>query len=282
VIGVPLPLEKFFARSRHCPPSPPFRPLVRELSLAICTTTRAKNRAASFLMQARNSSGGFAKGRGYPSQHGTMLAFVATDAAIAPSLLQKTLQDVTQRTFNAISVDGDTSTNDTLWFSPTAKPAFFYQARTSAHRAFTAALRKFAVRSRCKSWLTAKARSASSKSKCATRKTKRRTPHRGNDRHISARQNGLRRRRPQLGPHLRRRRTLRRFLRHVARGYQDAGIPVLRRPAARFQRARRSNRLLSNTSPGCGSDAGKAMARYWTSTSPRVRPHQCSYRPRRS
>src|SRR5258706_186209 len=65
----------------------------------------------------------------------------ATDAAIAPSLLQKTLHDVTGRTFNAISVDGDTSTNDTLLVLANGEagaPAI--KAGTSAHRAFTAAL----------------------------------------------------------------------------------------------------------------------------------------------
>src|SRR6266849_283872 len=67
----------------------------------------------------------------------TMLAFVATDAAIAPSLLQKTLNDVTRRTFNAISVDGDTSTNDTLLVLANGEagaPAI--KAGTRAHRAF--------------------------------------------------------------------------------------------------------------------------------------------------
>jgi glutamate N-acetyltransferase/amino-acid N-acetyltransferase len=71
----------------------------------------------------------------------TMLAFVATDAAIAPSLLQKTLQGVTGRTFNAISVDGDTSTNDTLVVLANGEAGVpSIKARTSAHRAFTAAL----------------------------------------------------------------------------------------------------------------------------------------------
>ncbi len=71
----------------------------------------------------------------------TMLAFVATDAAIAPSLLQKTLHDVTGRTFNAISVDGDTSTNDTLLVLANGEAgAPSIKAGTSAHRAFTAAL----------------------------------------------------------------------------------------------------------------------------------------------
>jgi glutamate N-acetyltransferase/amino-acid N-acetyltransferase len=42
-----------------------------------------------------------------------MLAFVTTDAAVAQPLLQRALNEVCDETFNAISVDGDTSTNDT-------------------------------------------------------------------------------------------------------------------------------------------------------------------------
>lgn len=57
--------------------------------------------------------GGIAKGSGmiHPNM-ATMLAFIATDVAIEPGLLQKTLREVTDRTFNMITVDGDTSTND--------------------------------------------------------------------------------------------------------------------------------------------------------------------------
>ncbi len=44
----------------------------------------------------------------------TMLAFIATDAAIAPVLLDRALRASVQRTFNSITVDGDTSTNDTV------------------------------------------------------------------------------------------------------------------------------------------------------------------------
>ncbi len=43
---------------------------------------------------------------------GTMLAFITTDAAIEPDMLQLALKDVTDQTFNCITVDGDTSTND--------------------------------------------------------------------------------------------------------------------------------------------------------------------------
>ena len=44
----------------------------------------------------------------------TMLGFVTTDAAIGPTLLQQLLREVTDATFNMITVDGDTSTNDML------------------------------------------------------------------------------------------------------------------------------------------------------------------------
>src|ERR1700687_6150535 len=145
VIGVPLPLEKILRAlpviARHRRPS---ARSFAELSLAICTTdTRPKTAASSFKMSGKRIHFvGCAKGAGmiHPNM-ATMLAFVATDAAIAPSLLQKTLQDVTGRTFNAISVDGDTSTNDALVVLANGEAgAPSIKAGTSAHRAFTAAL----------------------------------------------------------------------------------------------------------------------------------------------
>lgn len=57
--------------------------------------------------------GGIAKGSGmiHPNM-GTMLAFITTDAAITPDILHEALSECTRKTFNRISVDGDTSTND--------------------------------------------------------------------------------------------------------------------------------------------------------------------------
>ena len=59
--------------------------------------------------------GGIAKGSGmiHPNM-ATMLCFVTTDCAISAELLQKAVSAAADRTFNMISVDGDTSTNDTL------------------------------------------------------------------------------------------------------------------------------------------------------------------------
>jgi glutamate N-acetyltransferase/amino-acid N-acetyltransferase len=145
VIGVPLPAEKILrALPKLTRNGRPSARSFAELSLAICTTdTRPKTASASFRMAGKRIHlVGCAKGAGmiHPNM-ATTLAFVVTDAAIAPGLLQKTLREVTSRTFNAISVDGDTSTNDTLLvLANGAADAPSIRAGSKAHRAFTAAL----------------------------------------------------------------------------------------------------------------------------------------------
>ncbi|MGZ8374072.1 MAG: bifunctional glutamate N-acetyltransferase/amino-acid acetyltransferase ArgJ [Nitrospira sp.] len=59
--------------------------------------------------------GGMAKGSGmiHPNM-ATMLAYLTTDAAITPAALQQVLRSATNQSFNCITVDGDTSTNDTV------------------------------------------------------------------------------------------------------------------------------------------------------------------------
>lgn len=59
--------------------------------------------------------GGMAKGSGmiHPNM-ATMLAYLTTDAAIAPEALQSALKSAVNQSFNSITVDGDTSTNDTV------------------------------------------------------------------------------------------------------------------------------------------------------------------------
>ena len=58
---------------------------------------------------------GIAKGSGMIAPDmATMLSFIATDAKIAQPILQALLSELTQTTFNAITVDSDTSTSDTL------------------------------------------------------------------------------------------------------------------------------------------------------------------------
>ncbi len=82
---------------------------------AIMTTdTALKELAVSFKIDGRECRlGGIAKGSGmiHPNM-ATMLAFLTTDVAITPQMLQKALSADVTDSFNMISIDGDTSTND--------------------------------------------------------------------------------------------------------------------------------------------------------------------------
>ena len=80
------------------------------------TDTYPKECAYAFSLEGVECHiGAIAKGSGmiHPNM-ATMLAFITTDVAIAPALLQKAVSEVVDDTFNMVSVDGDTSTNDML------------------------------------------------------------------------------------------------------------------------------------------------------------------------
>ncbi|MBQ3866722.1 MAG: bifunctional glutamate N-acetyltransferase/amino-acid acetyltransferase ArgJ [Clostridia bacterium] len=84
---------------------------------AIMTTDTVKKEiAVSFTLGGKTCRlGGIAKGSGmiHPDL-ATMLVFLTTDAAVSPAMLQKALSEDVVKTFNMVSVDGDTSTNDTV------------------------------------------------------------------------------------------------------------------------------------------------------------------------
>ena len=86
-----------------------------EAAEAIMTTdTKMKEIAVSFdIGGVTCRMGGIAKGSGmiHPNM-ATMLVFLTTDCAIAPEMLKKALSEDVKHTFNMVSVDGDTSTND--------------------------------------------------------------------------------------------------------------------------------------------------------------------------
>ncbi len=118
VIGNQIPVDKLLAG-------------VEKLAAARADTQEAGTLAAEAIMTTDTVSkqaavqielggrivtvGGMCKGSGmiHPNMC-TMLAFVTTDAAISKELLQEALREDVVDTFNMISVDGDTSTNDTL------------------------------------------------------------------------------------------------------------------------------------------------------------------------
>ncbi len=118
VIGVPLPVERILKAAPGLAASLEFSPRAFDgLTRAIMTTdTRPKRAAASCRIGGKQVRiAGCAKGAGmiHPNM-ATMLSFVVTDAAVAPSVLNHALREVVNRTFNSITVDGDSSTNDTL------------------------------------------------------------------------------------------------------------------------------------------------------------------------
>ena len=80
----------------------------------ITTDTVPKEIAVEFTLGGKTCRmGGIAKGSGmiHPNM-ATMLVFITTDAAISPAMLQKALSNDITKTFNMLSIDGDTSTND--------------------------------------------------------------------------------------------------------------------------------------------------------------------------
>jgi len=114
VIGLPLSIEPF-ETNMDMLVSKLSRDGGKNAANAILTTdTFRKEIAYSFEIDGKACTiGGIAKGSGmiHPNM-ATMLSFITTDVAISPEMLQKALSADIQDTFNMVSVDGDTSTND--------------------------------------------------------------------------------------------------------------------------------------------------------------------------
>ncbi len=116
VIGAQLPVEKIEAKIAE---------LAKGLSkkgheearIAIMTTdTKYKECAVEFILDGKTCRmGTMCKGSGMIHINlGTMLSFITTDAAISPAMIDKALRESIKGTYNCVSIDGDTSTNDTL------------------------------------------------------------------------------------------------------------------------------------------------------------------------
>jgi glutamate N-acetyltransferase/amino-acid N-acetyltransferase len=120
VIGVPLPMEAL--RSGIPALAGALGPHGEEAAAAILTTDAfPKTGAVEIEIEGRAVRlGGMAKGAGmiHPRM-ATTLSMVTTDAAIASALAQAALRRSVGRSFNRVSVDGDTSTNDTIFLLAT-------------------------------------------------------------------------------------------------------------------------------------------------------------------
>ena len=119
VIGVPLPMDVVIPGIKTIFPSLGRSALHGDNAAEGIMTTDSFRKTITVTITLSGQTvtiSGIAKGSGmvHPNM-ATMLAFVTTDAAISVEMLQKALSDVTLDTYNMISVDGDTSTNDTLF-----------------------------------------------------------------------------------------------------------------------------------------------------------------------
>lgn len=114
VIGEPLPVDKIVAVIPHA-----LGKVVEQgwddAGAGIMTTdTRPKGFSQQFVYQGKTITvNGIAKGAGMIKPNmATMLGYIATDAKIAQPLLQQLVRDAADQSFNRITIDGDTSTND--------------------------------------------------------------------------------------------------------------------------------------------------------------------------
>ena len=118
VIGWQIPVEKIVAGVDRLVQAKAHTPEAGLAAVEAMMTTDTKPKQAAVQIEVGGKTvtvGGMCKGSGmiHPNMS-TMLCFITTDIAISKALLQEALSEDVKDTFNMISVDGDTSTNDTL------------------------------------------------------------------------------------------------------------------------------------------------------------------------
>ena len=121
VIGERLPTERLLAALPAALDTLDDSSWAAAADAVMTTDTRRKTASRSVqINDATVTLTAFAKGAGMiRPDMATMLAFLATDAAVAPPLLQAMLEEAVANSFNCITVDGDTSTNDACLFAAT-------------------------------------------------------------------------------------------------------------------------------------------------------------------
>jgi glutamate N-acetyltransferase/amino-acid N-acetyltransferase len=118
VIGVPLPIEKILQGVDALSESLDATPAGADKASHAILTTDLTAKTIALQIEIGGKAvrlGGMAKGSGMICPNmATMLAYVTTDAKIAPDCLQQMVSTIVEDTYNMMSVDGDMSTNDTL------------------------------------------------------------------------------------------------------------------------------------------------------------------------
>ncbi len=123
VIGEPLPVDKIVHALPDALDNLATNNWHKAAHAIMTTDTFAKGATLSFEIAGQPVSiSGIAKGAGMIQPNmATMLAFIATDANIPQTVLQRCLQQAVEQSFNRITVDGDTSTNDACVVIATAR-----------------------------------------------------------------------------------------------------------------------------------------------------------------
>jgi glutamate N-acetyltransferase/amino-acid N-acetyltransferase len=144
VIGEPLPAERIVAVLDRLAADLDTVAAERAARAIMTTDTFPKGAVARVgLDGVEVTIAGFAKGSGMIAPDmATMLVYLFSDARVAPGLLQAMVARASDRTFNCITVDGDTSTSDTLLMAATGKVAMapIVEASDPRAAAFEAAL----------------------------------------------------------------------------------------------------------------------------------------------
>ena len=115
VIGVSLPVERVVAAIPEAAAALDNRSGTHAAEAIMTTDTFPKEIAITFDLNGRRITvGGMAKGSGMIAPNmATMIAVITTDAPLSPEAVERALRDSVATTFNRVTVDSDTSTNDT-------------------------------------------------------------------------------------------------------------------------------------------------------------------------
>ena len=142
VIGEPLSSELITRALPHAVEDLGDNNWERAAAAILTTDTRAKLRSVSIELGGQTCViTGMAKGAGMICPNmATMLGFIGTDAQIAPALLDSLLRTAVAASFNRISVDGDTSTNDAVTLSATGQSSVVLEAESPTTALFLDAL----------------------------------------------------------------------------------------------------------------------------------------------
>ncbi|MDR2517568.1 MAG: bifunctional glutamate N-acetyltransferase/amino-acid acetyltransferase ArgJ [Spirochaetaceae bacterium] len=151
VIGVPLPVEKILAGMDGLMQSCAADPAGNDAALEAIMTTDTRKKTLAVEIEIRGKPvriGGMVKGAGmiHPNM-ATLLGIFTTDAAIKGPVLEACLAGAVHRSFNRLSIDGDTSTNDmVILMANGAAENNPIREGTSEYDAFSAALETLCVR----------------------------------------------------------------------------------------------------------------------------------------